>query len=139
MTKSIIRTDNAPAAIGTYSQAVSVGNLVFLSGQIPLLPETMELISDDFRDQAQQAFANLSAVAAAAGGSLNDLVKINIYLTDLNNFQLVNEVMGALFSEPFPARAAVGVAALPRGAAIEVEATMVVPSGDTPSGATAAP
>lgn len=135
-TKSIIRTDNAPAAIGTYSQAVSVGSLVFLSGQIPLVPETMEMISDDFREQTQQAFQNLSAVATAAGGSLNDLVKINVYLTDLNNFQLVNEVMEMLFSEPFPARAAVGVAALPRGAAIEVEATMVVPTG-APLGTTA--
>ena len=134
--KSIIRTDNAPAAIGTYSQAVSVGSLVFLSGQIPLVPETMEMISDDFREQTQQAFQNLSAVATAAGGSLNDLVKINVYLTDLNNFQLVNEVMEMLFSEPFPARAAVGVAALPRGAAIEVEATMVVPTG-APLGTTA--
>ena len=138
MTKSIIRTDNAPAAIGTYSQAVAVGNLVFLSGQIPLVPETMELISESFREQAQQAFQNLAAVAAAAGGSLNDLVKINIYLTDLNNFHLVNEVMGELFREPFPARAAVGVSALPRGAEIEVEATMVTPaSAENPSGATA--
>ena len=133
MKKSIIRTDNAPAAIGTYSQAVSVGNLVFLSGQIPLVPETMELISDDFREQAQQALQNLSAVAAAAGGSLTDLVTINIYLTDLDNFQFVNEVMEALFTEPFPARAAVGVAALPRGAAIEVEATMVARASTLPS------
>jgi reactive intermediate/imine deaminase len=127
MSKSVIRTDNAPAAIGTYSQAVRIGELVFLSGQIPLVPETMELISGDFRQQAQQAFRNLAAVAAAAGGSLDDLVKINIYLVDLDNFQTVNDVMSKLFGEPFPARAAVGVAALPRGSAIEVEAVMALP------------
>jgi len=127
MSKSVIRTDNAPAAIGTYSQAVRIGELVFLSGQIPLVPETMELISGDFRQQAQQAFRNLAAVAAAAGGSLDDLVKINIYLVDLDNFQTVNDVMSKLFGEPFPARAAVGVAALPRGSTIEVEAVMALP------------
>jgi len=136
MTKSIVRTDTAPAAIGTYSQAVCVGNLVFLSGQIPLVPATMELVSDDFREQARQAFANLAAVATAAGGSLNDLVKVNVYLTDLDNFQLVNEEMAAQFHAPYPARAAVGVAALPKGAAIEVEATMLIPdNATTPSDA----
>lgn len=137
MDKLVIRTDSAPAAIGTYSQAVRVGDLVFLSGQIPLLPETMELVSEDFREQAEQAFRNLAAVAAAAGGSLDDLVKINIYLTDLDNFQAVNDTMAEHFIEPFPARAAVGVAALPRGSAIEVEAIMAVPSGGTPPGAAA--
>ena len=129
MSKSVIKTTSAPSAIGTYSQAVRVGELVFLSGQIPLVPDTMELVSEDFAEQAQQTFRNLAAVAQAAGGTLDDLVKINVYLTDLDNFQTVNEVMAGLFSEPFPARAAVGVAALPRGAAIEVEATMAIPSG----------
>lgn len=127
MRKSVISTDQAPAAIGTYSQAVRAGELVFLSGQIPLVPETMELISEDFTEQADQAFRNLTAVAIAAGGSLDDLVKINVYLTDLDNFQMVNEVMARLFNEPFPARAAVGVAALPKGAAIEIEAVMAAP------------
>ena len=126
--KSVIRTDAAPAAIGTYSQAVRAGGLVFLSGQIPLVPETMALVSKDFGQQAQQAVTNLAAVAVAAGGSLDDLVKINIYLTDLDNFQTVNEVMMRLFREPFPARAAVGVSALPKGSAIEVEAVMAAPS-----------
>jgi reactive intermediate/imine deaminase len=124
MSKSIIRSDRAPAAIGTYSQGVRIGELVFLSGQIPLLPETMQLVSEDFSQQTRQVFKNLSAVAQAAGGSLDDFVKINVYLTELDNFQTVNEIMAELFSEPFPARAAVGVAALPRGSAIEIEAVM---------------
>lgn len=122
----VINTDQAPAAIGTYSQAVSTGGLVFLSGQIPLDPQTMTLVSDDVRTQTQQVFDNLAAVAQAAGGSLADLVKVNVYLLDLGNFQIVNEVMSERFSEPYPARAAIGVAALPKDAAVEVEAVMVV-------------
>ncbi len=129
--KGPVKTDQAPAAIGTYSQAVRVGSFVFLSGQIPLVPETMELASETFAEQAQQVFANLAAVAEAAGGCLDDLVKINVYLTDLANFQSVNEVMSQLFREPFPARAAVEVSGLPRGAAIEVEAVMALT--ETPS------
>lgn len=126
--KRIIKTDRAPAAIGTYSQAVATGQLVFLSGQIPLDPDTMTLVSEDVRAQTEQVFDNLDAVARAAGGSLADLVKVNVYLLDLGNFQIVNEVMSERFSEPYPARAAVGVAALPRDAAVEVEAVMVVPA-----------
>ena len=124
---AVISTEEAPAAIGPYSQAVRAGNLVFLSGQIPLVPETMELISDDIAEQAQQMFTNLQAVAVAAGGSLDDLVKVNIYLTDIDNFQAVNQVMESFFTAPYPARAAVGVAQLPRGAAVEVEAIMAAP------------
>ena len=123
----VIKTDRAPAAIGTYSQAVATGQLVFLSGQIPLDPQTMTLASDDVRVQTEQVFDNLAAVAEAAGGSLADLVKLNVYLLDLGNFQIINEVMSERFSEPYPARAAIGVAALPKDAAVEVEAVMVVP------------
>jgi reactive intermediate/imine deaminase len=130
MTKQPINTENAPAAIGPYSQAVRTGNLVFLSGQIPLIPETMDMISGDVVDQAHQVFRNLLAVATAAGGSLDDLVKVTVYLTDLNDFQSVNEVMAAYINEPYPARAAIGVAALPRGAAVEVEAVMTHPGDD---------
>ena len=126
MHRKTISTDRAPAAIGTYSQAVRCGELVFLSGQIPLSPATMELVSNNFSEQARQAFDNLAAVAQAADGSLNHLVKLTIYLTDLDNFQAVNELMAELFEEPFPARAAVEVSALPRGAAIEVEAIMAL-------------
>jgi len=126
MSKAVISTDSAPAAIGPYSQAVRVGDLVFLSGQIPLVPETMELVSVNIDDQARQMFTNLAAVATAAGGSLDDLVKVNLYLTDLDNFQAVNQVMEEFFNAPFPARAAVGVAALPRGAAVEAEAVMAL-------------
>ena len=126
MHRNTISTDRAPAAIGTYSQAVRCGELVFLSGQIPLSPATMELVSNNFNEQARQAFANLAAVAQAADGSLNHLVKLTIYLTDLGNFQAVNQLMAELFEEPFPARAAVEVSALPRGAAIEVEAIMAI-------------
>lgn len=126
MSKSIIQTDAAPAAIGTYSQAVRSGNTVYLSGQIPLDPNTMELVSDDFRAQADQVFKNLAAVAAAAGGSLSDIVKVNAYLTSLSNFPTVNEVMAAHMAEPFPARAAVGVSELPKGALVEIEAVMVL-------------
>lgn len=125
-----ISTDSAPAAIGTYSQAVAVPGLVFLSGQIPLDPETMELVSDDVAIQTDQVFRNLAAVARAAGGDLADLVKLTVYLEDLGNFNLVNEVMARHMSEPYPARAAIGVAALPRGAAVEIEAIMVPPSVD---------
>jgi reactive intermediate/imine deaminase len=122
-----IHSDAAPAAIGPYSQAVRAGELVFLSGQIPLDPATMELVGDDIASQARRVFDNLSAVSEAAGGSLADIVKVNVYLTDLGNFQAVNDIMAEYFSEPYPARAAVGVAALPRGAAVEVEAVMVAP------------
>lgn len=119
--KQIISTDKAPAAIGPYSQAVKVGNTVYLSGQIPLIPQTMEMIQGGITEQAQQVFANLAAVAAAAGGSLDDAVKVNISLTDLADFTKVNDVMAGVFKQPFPARACVQVAALPRGAMIEVE------------------
>lgn len=119
--KEIIATNNAPQAIGPYSQAVKVGDTVYLSGQIPLIPETMELVTGDIKAQAQQVFDNLSAVAAAAGGSLDDAVKVNISLTDLGDFVDVNEIMAGVFQQPFPARACVQVAALPKGSAIEVE------------------
>ena len=121
MAKEIIATDAAPQAIGTYSQAVKCGKTVYMSGQIPLDPATMELVSDDFRAQAEQVFKNLAAVAEAAGGSLADAVKLNAYLTDLANFPIVNEVMAAYVPEPFPARAAVGISELPKGALVEVE------------------
>lgn len=119
--KEIIATSKAPQAIGPYSQAVKVGDTVYLSGQIPLIPETMELVTGDIKIQAQQVFNNLAAVAAAAGGSLDDAVKVNISLTDLGDFVEVNQVMAGVFQQPFPARACVQVAALPKGAAIEVE------------------
>jgi len=124
MPKTVITTPAAPAAIGTYSQAVRAGNLVFISGQIPLDPATMEPVDGDFRAAAERAFANLIAVAEAAGGGADAIVKLTVYLTDLANFPLVNEVMAAHFTEPYPARAAIGVAALPKGAAVEVEAVM---------------
>ncbi|WOX04060.1 RidA family protein [Microbulbifer pacificus] len=124
--RAVIKTDKAPAAIGSYSQAVKVDNTIYLSGQIPLVPETMELISDDFREQAVQVFKNLRAVCEAANGSLDHIVKLNLYLTDLSNFATVNEVMAELFTKPFPARAAVGVSQLPRGAQFEAEAVMVI-------------
>lgn len=126
MSKTIIHSDNAPAAIGAYSQAVRAGNTVYLSGQIPLDPQTMQLVSDDFEAQAHQVFKNLRAVCEAAGGSLNDIVKVNAYLTDLSDFATFNKVMEAYFAQPFPARAAVGVAALPRGARVEAEAVLVL-------------
>ncbi|MEQ8858279.1 MAG: RidA family protein [Pseudomonadales bacterium] len=122
-----IHSDHAPAAIGPYSQAVRAGGLVFLSGQIALVPETMELAGDDVETQARQVFANLQAVAEAAGGGLQDLVKLTVYLTDLGNFQIVNDIMAEHFREPYPARAALGISALPRGAKVEVEAVMVAP------------
>lgn len=126
--KRPIHTEDAPAAIGTYSQAIQSGDLVFLSGQIPLDPASMELISDDVAEQSDQVFRNLQAVARAAGGSLADLVKLTVYLEDLNNFAIVNESMARYMSEPYPARAAIGVSALPRGAAVEIEAIMALPS-----------
>lgn len=123
MSKTIISTEHAPAAIGTYSQAVRVDNTVYLSGQIPLNPATMELV-EGFEEQTVQVFENLKAVAEAAGGSLNDIVKLNIYLTDLGNFATLNEIMGRYFAAPYPARAAVGVASLPRNACVEMEAIL---------------
>lgn len=121
-----IQTSNAPEAIGPYSQAIKAGNTVYFSGQIPLIPETMELINGDITAQTTQVFENLQAVAKAAGGSLAQCVKINISLTDLGNFAAVNEVMKKYFNTPYPARACVGVAALPKGAAVEIEAIMVL-------------
>ena len=124
MGKQAIRSDNAPAAIGTYSQAIRTGNLVFLSGQIPLDPATMEIVPGDFEARARRVFDNLKAVVEAAGGSLDDIVKVNVYLTDLSNFATVNAVMADYFSQPYPARAAVGVASLPKGADVEAEAVL---------------
>lgn len=126
MSKSIIKTDKAPAAIGTYSQAVKVDRTVYISGQIPLDPATMLLVSTDIRAQIKQVFANLLAVAEAAGGDFSDIVKLNIYLTDMTHFPAVNEIMGKYFMQPYPARAAVGVAALPRNAQVEMDAIMVL-------------
>lgn len=125
MNRSIISTENAPAAIGTYSQAVKVGSTVYMSGQIPLVPATMEMVTSSFEAQAVQVFENLKAVAEAAGGSLADVVKVTILLSDLKHFGQVNEVMSRYFSEPYPARAAYAVKALPKDADIEVEAIMV--------------
>ncbi|EAR60747.1 RidA family protein [Neptuniibacter caesariensis] len=125
MNKSIISTENAPSAIGTYSQAVRVGSTVYMSGQIPLVPETMEMVTESFEAQAEQVFKNLQAVADAAGGSLADVVKVTILLSDMGHFATVNEVMARYFSEPYPARAAYAVKQLPKDADIEVEAIMV--------------
>ncbi len=127
MPREIIQTDQAPAAIGTYSQAVRAGNEVWLSGQIPLDPQSMELVGDDIEAQIEQVFANLSAVCEAAGGSLNDIVKLNIYLVDLGHFARVNEIMARHFDQPYPARAAIGVASLPRGAQVEMDGVMYLP------------
>lgn len=126
MTKEIIMTDNAPAAIGTYSQAVRVDNTVYLSGQIPLDPATMEVVDGGINAEIERVFRNLSAVCEAAGGSLQDIVKLNIFLTDLNNFPIVNEIMAQFFEQPYPARAAIGVAALPKGVGVEMDAVMVL-------------
>jgi reactive intermediate/imine deaminase len=126
MKKEIIRTDLAPRAIGTYSQAVKIGSTVYLSGQIPLVPATMELLDGDMEAQIRRVFDNLQSVAEAAGGGLADIVKLNVFLTDLGHFPLVNQVMAGYFNEPYPARAAVGVAALPKGAQVEMDAVMVV-------------
>ena len=128
MTKSIISTDTAPAAIGTYSQAVKVGTTVYLSGQIPLVPETMVMVSDDFTEQTHQVFKNLVSVCQAAGGEIQNMVKVNIFLTDLSNFATVNEVMSQYFNEPYPARAAIGVAQLPKGSQIEIDGILELPS-----------
>ena len=124
MTRKIIHTDRAPKAIGTYSQAVRVGDTVYLSGQIPLDPATMELVTGDIEKEIRRVFENLKAVAEAAGGSLAQAVKVNVYLTDLANFAKVNEVMAQYIAEPYPARAAVGVSQLPRGARVEIEAVL---------------
>lgn len=124
--KEIISTPLAPAAIGTYSQAVKVGNTVYLSGQIPLVPETMEIVAGDFAQRVHQCFKNLSAVCEAAGGSLQEMVKVNIYLTDLANFATVNQVMAQYFAQPYPARAAVGIASLPKGTDVEIEGVLVL-------------
>jgi len=121
MSREIISTRNAPAAIGTYSQAVKVGKTVYMSGQIPLDPATMQLVAGDIDAEITRVFENLKAVAAAAGGTLNDAVKITVFLTDLSHFARVNEIMATYFKLPYPARAAVGVAALPRGARVEIE------------------
>ena len=122
--KTPIATANAPAAIGTYSQAIRAGDTVYLSGQIPLDPSTMELVSDAAQAQIHQVFRNLQAVAEAAGGSLNDVVRLSVYLTDLGHFGSVNEIMAEYFEKPYPARAAIGVASLPRGAAVEMDAIL---------------
>ena len=124
MTREIIQTARAPQAIGTYSQAVRSGNTVYLSGQIPLVPETMELLEGDMEAQVRRVFDNLAAVAEAADGSLADVVKLNVFLPDLGHFAIVNEVMAEYFQPPYPARAAVGVAALPRGAPVEMDAVL---------------
>lgn len=124
MSREIIRTDQAPQAIGTYSQAVKVGQTVYLSGQIPLVPESMQMVEGDMEAQIRRVFDNLEAVARAAGGGLSDVVKLNVFLTDLNHFPLVNQVMADYFSQPYPARAAIGVASLPKGAGVEMDAVM---------------
>ena len=126
MPKEPIHTSRAPAAIGPYSQAIRAGNTIYLSGQIPLNPTTMELVKGDIRAQARQVFDNLAAVAEAAGGSLANAVRLTIYLTDLANFPVVNEIMAEYCKEPYPARATIGVAQLPRGAAVEVDGVLVV-------------
>lgn len=126
MQKRTIHSDHAPAAIGPYSQAVRTGDLVFASGQIPLDPRTSELVTGDFRDRARRVFENLKAVAEAAGGTLDDVVKLTVYLTDLGEFATVNAVMAEFFHEPYPARAAVGVASLPKGADVEAEAVLAL-------------
>ena len=124
MAREIISTDKAPQAIGTYSQAVKIDNTVYMSGQIPLIPETMELVDGDIKAQIVRVFDNLLAVANAAGGDLSHIVKLNVFLTDLANFPAVNEVMADYFSEPYPARAAIGVAALPKAAEVEMDAVL---------------
>ena len=124
MSREIIATENAPQAMGTYSQAVKVGSTVYLSGQIPLQPKTMQVVAEDMQGQIRQVFENLQAVAQAAGGSLDKFVKLNIFLTDLSHFPLVNEVMSEFFSQPYPARAAIGVASLPKEVGVEMDAIM---------------
>lgn len=127
MAKEIISTSKAPQAIGTYSQAVKVDNTIYISGQIPLVAETMEVVEGDFAIHVRQVFLNISAIAEAAGGNINDLVKINIFLTDLKNFTTVNEVMAEFFNQPYPARAALEISALPKGVQVEADAVMVLP------------
>jgi len=124
MARQIIQTDKAPRAIGTYSQAVKCGNTVYCSGQIPLDPASMNLVEGDMNAQVRRVFDNLQAVAEAAGGSLADVAKLNVFLTDLNHFALVNEIMAEYFQEPYPARAAIGVASLPKGAQVEMDAVL---------------
>ncbi len=126
MSKQIIHSDDAPAAIGTYSQAIRSGDLVFLSGQIPLDPTSMEIVGGDFEARARRVFDNLKAVAGAAGGDLNQVVKLTIYLTDLSNFATINSVMEDYFDQPYPARAAVGVAALPKGVDVEADGILAL-------------
>lgn len=126
MKKTAVKTTNAPAAIGTYSQAIETGNVIYLSGQIPLDPTTGEIVGKDIRRQIEQVFDNLRAVAEAAGASLQNAVKVTVYLTDLEHFAAVNEIMASYFEQPYPARAAIGVAALPRGAAVEADAILVI-------------
>lgn len=128
MTKQIIHTNHAPEAIGPYSQAVKVGNTVYLSGQIPLMPGTMNLVEEGFEAQVRQAFQNVQAVCEAAGGNLADLIKLTIYLTDLSQFSVVNEIMAEFFTKPYPARAAIEVSALPKNAQVEIaDAVMIIP------------
>lgn len=124
MTREIISTKRAPQAIGTYSQAIKVGNTVYLSGQIPLDPDSMEVVSDEIREQINQVFKNLQEVAKAAGGSVGSFVKLNVFLTDLGNFPIVNEIMSKYFEQPYPARAAIGVASLPKDVGVEMDAIM---------------
>ena len=126
MAKTIIQTDSAPAAIGTYSQAVKVDNTVYISGQIPLDPATMEIVEGGIEAQITRVFDNLTAVSEASGGSLKDIVKLNIFLTDLSHFPSVNEIMAQYFSEPYPARAAIGVSALPKAVGVEMDAVLVL-------------
>ena len=126
MTKTIIETNKAPQAIGTYSQAIKVNQTVYLSGQIPLVPETMEIVEGDISVQIRQVFNNLKAVTEASGGDFFDIVKLNVFLTDLADFPIVNEIMSEFFSQPYPARAAVGVAALPKGVNVEMDAIMFI-------------
>ena len=126
MARQIISTADAPAAIGTYSQAVKCGDTVYLSGQIPLDPKTMTMMNASIEDEIHQVFKNLAAVAAASGGGLKDVAKLNVFLTDLTHFAKVNEIMGQYFQQPYPARAAVGVASLPRGARVEADAILVL-------------
>ena len=129
MNKEIIQTDLAPQAIGTYSQAIKVGTTVYLSGQIPLVPDTMEIAEGNISDHIRRVFDNLQAVTRAAGGDLHDIVKLNVFLTDLSHFPIVNEIMGEYFEQPYPARAAVGVAALPKGVEVEMDAIMELMQG----------
>ncbi len=124
--RAVIQTGQAPQAIGTYSQAIKVGNTVYLSGQIPLIPETMEMVEGDFEAQTERVFENLKAVCEASGGTLQQIAKLNIFLTDLSNFATVNEVMSRYFNQPYPARAAIGVASLPKDAQVEMDGILVV-------------